>query len=67
MLVNLSGPVHIVFTVIGTSATGINSMVHVRVTKDLTYTMTEPLVAVTNLGVGTVNKIICVKYTLTEL
>ena len=64
MLVNLSGPVHIMFTVIGTPATGINSTVQVRVTED--PTMTEPLVAVTNLGAGTVNKIICVKYTLTE-
>ena len=53
--VTLSGPVHTVFTVTGTSTAGLNSTVQVRVTSDPTGRMglTGLLVTFTEVGAET--------------
>ena len=54
VVINTAGPVHTVFTITGTSTTGLNSTVQVRVTSDPTGWMgLTGSLEITTIGIGT--------------
>ena len=55
-LLKLSGPVHTVFTVTGTSTDGLNSTVQVRVTSLPTVMIPGGLLVTLTVGVGTTQR-----------